>query len=79
VGFRVKDTGPGILPEEQDELFTRFFRGSVGRQSEVSGTGLGLAIAAEIIERHQGEIEVESTGVPGEGAAFTIWVVALYP
>jgi PAS domain S-box-containing protein len=76
VGFSVSDTGLGILPEEKPQLFTRFFRGNVGRQSGVPGTGLGLAIAREIIERHRGRIEVESEGVPGKGTVFRVWLPA---
>ncbi len=75
VGFVVRDTGMGIDPEELKTLFTRFYRGKVGRKSGVSGTGLGLSIAKEIVERHQGEIEVESNGVPGEGTTFKVWFV----
>jgi signal transduction histidine kinase len=74
IGICVSDSGPGIQPEDMDHLFERFFRGEVGRSSEQPGTGLGLAIAQEIVERHGGRIEVESTGVPGEGATFTIWL-----
>jgi PAS domain S-box-containing protein len=74
VGFSVQDSGPGITPEEQAQLFTRFFRGDAGRASGVSGTGLGLAIAQEIVNRHQGRIEVTSSGIPGEGTTFTVWL-----
>ena len=59
-GFSVSDTGPGIPTDEQEHLFERFFRGSVGRASDVSGAGLGLAIAREIVEQHGGGIAVES-------------------
>src|SRR5215471_13340883 len=52
--------------------FERFFRGSTARASGVAGTGLGLAIAKEIIERHSGRIEIESSGVVGEGTCFTV-------
>jgi PAS domain S-box-containing protein len=76
VGFSVSDTGPGIALDEQGHLFTRFYRGAAGRESGVSGTGLGLAIAREIVARHQGQIEVESAGVPGQGATFRVWVPA---
>jgi signal transduction histidine kinase len=74
VGFSVSDTGPGIPPEEQEQLFTRFFRGKAGRQSGVSGTGLGLAIAKEIVDRHQGQIKVESAGKLGQGTTFSVWL-----
>jgi len=74
VGFVVHDTGPGISEEDQTRLFTRFYRGQIGRRSGYSGTGLGLAIAKEIIERHHGFIEVRSEGVPGKGATFNVWL-----
>ena len=79
VGFSVSDTGPGIPPEEQRQLFTRFFRGKSGRKSGVAGTGLGLAIAREIIERQHGHIEVASQGVPGQGTTFSVWLPSLEP
>ncbi|MBN1313459.1 MAG: PAS domain S-box protein [Anaerolineae bacterium] len=73
-GFSISDTGPGIPPEEQSQLFTRFFRGMAGLKSGVPGTGLGLAIAQEIVNQHDGEIEVESNGIPGQGATFSVWI-----
>ena len=73
-GLCVADTGLGILPEEQPRLFERFFQGSANHQLNVPGTGLGLAIAKEIIDLHHGRIEVESTGVPGEGTMFNVWL-----
>jgi PAS domain S-box-containing protein len=76
IGFSVEDTGPGISPEDQAQLFDRFYRGKTGRESGAPGTGLGLAIAKEIIDRHAGQIEVESKGVPGKGARFSIWLPA---
>jgi signal transduction histidine kinase len=75
-GFSVSDTGPGIPKEEQSKLFTRFFRGQAGRKSGVSGTGLGLAIARVIVDRHGGQITVESEGVASRGATFTVWLRA---
>ena len=76
VGFSVSDNGPGLAEEEQEQLFTRFFRGKAGRESEISGTGLGLAIAKEIVDQHSGRVEVESTGIAGEGATFRVWLRA---
>lgn len=72
-GISVIDTGPGIPIDEKARLFERFFRGSVGRSSNTPGTGLGLAITREIVEKHQGRIEVHSPG-PGEGATFSLWL-----
>jgi PAS domain S-box-containing protein len=74
VGFSVQDNGPGILPEDQGRIFERFYRGEAGLQSGVPGTGLGLPIAHEIIRRHDGLLELESSGVPGEGTTFTVWL-----
>jgi signal transduction histidine kinase len=68
--LRVSDTGPGIPPGEITHLFERFFRGEASRRANVPGTGLGLAIAKEIVDRHEGQINVSST--PGEGTTFTI-------
>jgi len=79
VVLRVRDTGPGIPVEEQPNLFQRFFRGRVGKDSDAAGTGLGLAIAHEIIERHHGQIEVSSAGIPGKGAMFSIWLPVHHP
>lgn len=75
-GFSVRDTGPGISYEEQARLFTRFSRGETGHKSGVEGTGLGLAIAKEIVSRHEGEITVESEGIPGKGTTFWVWLPA---
>jgi signal transduction histidine kinase len=77
VGFSVSDNGPGISPEDQERLFERFFRGRVGRAASAPGTGLGLSIAREIVSLHHGQIELESSGVPGEGTQFSIWLPAI--
>lgn len=74
IGMRVSDNGPGIAPDDMAHLFERFFRGKVGIESGAPGTGLGLALAKEIVERHQGKIEVLSEGTPGQGATFTVWL-----
>ncbi|MBN1202221.1 MAG: response regulator [Anaerolineae bacterium] len=76
VGFSVSDTGPGISDDEQVHLFDRFFRGKAGRDSNIPGTGLGLSIAKEIIERHEGSIEVHSEGKESQGAVFSVWLAS---
>jgi protein-histidine pros-kinase len=76
-GFSVADNGPGISQTDQVRLFERFFRGATARTSGVSGTGLGLAIAKEIIDQHNGRIKVESSGIPGEGTRFVVWLPGL--
>jgi PAS domain S-box-containing protein len=68
----VRDTGPGIAPEEQARLFERFYRGAAARQSRAPGTGLGLAICQEILSRHGGSITLES--IVGRGSTFVMWI-----
>ena len=73
-GFSVSDTGPGISPDDQLQLFTRFFRGRVGQQSKVPGTGLGLAIVKHIMEAHGGRASCAST--VGQGSRFSVFFPA---
>ena len=64
----VRDTGPGIAPEDQQRIFEAFQQGELARTRTQTGTGLGLAIAKQIIELHGGHIGVRSR--PGQGATF---------
>jgi heavy metal sensor kinase len=65
----VRDTGPGISPEEMPHIFDRFFK----RPSSSEGSsGLGLGLCRWIVEAHAGRIEV--TSQPSKGAAFTVWL-----
>lgn len=66
----ISDTGKGIAPERQAEIFTRFYR-----EPEVHdkpGVGIGLYLARRIMELQKGYIEVESE--PGEGAEFRLYL-----
>jgi len=56
--------------EEQQQLFSNFFRAKNRMANEVGGTGLGLAITKSLIELHGGTITVRST--PGAGSCFAI-------
>ena len=60
VRMTITDSGIGIPAEELPNLFTRFFRASTARANSISGNGLGLAIVKSIVERHGGEVDVES-------------------
>ena len=62
----------GIDPEDRPHLFERFYRGRRVRQTRIHGTGLGLAIVKEIVDQHDGYIDVNS--YPGEGSTFRIWI-----
>lgn len=70
VHIEIKDTGAGISDEDIKRIFDRFYRGEKSRSREAGGSGLGLAITREIVARHHGNIEVESS--LGEGSTFTI-------
>jgi signal transduction histidine kinase len=65
--FWIRDRGPGIPPEEQENVFERFYRGAGER---ADGAGLGLAIVKAIAEAHRGRVELESRS--GAGATFTV-------
>jgi len=71
VRLQVEDTGIGISPKDQALIFDRFYRTDEAVQM-ASGTGLGLAITKEIIDLHQGRIDLRSE--PGKGSTFTIWL-----
>ncbi|HEU4448721.1 MAG TPA: HAMP domain-containing sensor histidine kinase [Gaiellaceae bacterium] len=64
----VRDTGPGIPFEEQEQVFSRFYRPAESRGSE--GAGLGLSIVQAIALAHGGRVDLSS--VPGLGATFTV-------
>lgn len=75
--FEVEDTGLGIAPQDLPHVFRRFYRGQGVGSSNIPGTGLGLAIVEEIVQRHGGEIDVESR--PGEGSIFRVWLPLAQP
>jgi signal transduction histidine kinase/ligand-binding sensor domain-containing protein/DNA-binding response OmpR family regulator len=66
---RVTDTGTGIPPDRQEEIFERFARGDEAA-SDREGTGIGLALVREYTELHDGTIDV--TSAPGDGSTFTV-------
>jgi signal transduction histidine kinase len=66
----VKDNGIGIPKKEQERIFERFYRTGDELVRENPGTGLGLAIVKELVEAHNGTIEVES--VVGQGSVFKV-------
>jgi signal transduction histidine kinase len=66
----VRDEGLGIPSDHQQQIFTKFFRGDVGRERGISGTGLGLVLARQIIEAHGGQIGFESA----DGQGTTFWL-----
>lgn len=71
----VEDTGIGIPPEDQQRLFSRFYRVARAEDDVVRGLGLGLYVTRAIIEAHGGEIRVSSR--VGMGSTFTVLLPAL--
>jgi two-component system phosphate regulon sensor histidine kinase PhoR len=68
IEFTVRDTGPGIAAEHLPRLTERFYRVDRSRSRESGGTGLGLAIVKHVVQRHGGELKIDSK--PGEGSSF---------
>ena len=71
----VSDTGIGLSPEDQAQLFTKFFRANNRSLQAGSGTGLGLVISRLLVELHGGRITVSSA--PGQGSTFSFSLPAL--
>ncbi len=68
----VSDTGVGIPPEDQEKLFTRFFRAGTATLTGATGTGLGLHITRNLVELHGGRIWFESQLNQGSTFCFTL-------
>lgn len=75
VQVTVADHGIGMGPEVLGRLFERFFRADTS--GRVPGTGLGLSIVREIVELHQGEVQVISQ--PGQGTRMVLRLPRVYP
>jgi heavy metal sensor kinase len=77
IQIAIRDSGPGIAPDQLPHLFERFYRVESDRARQhdsQSGAGLGLAIVQEIALIHQGWVTVESQ--MGQGSTFTIYLPA---
>ena len=72
VEVRVADTGMGIPKEDLDKIFTKFFRSEGALKKETGGSGLGLYIVKNIINRHGGQVWVESEVSRGSIFHFTL-------
>ena len=70
--FQVEDTGVGIAKEQFPFLFEAFKQVENTRQRTYEGSGLGLALTKQLVELHNGRIQVES--IKGKGSAFTIFI-----
>ena len=71
VRLEVRDSGPGIPPEEQNRIFEAFYR--LGQNAKgAEGTGLGLAITQRLVELHGGQLGLESHSGSGSCFHFTL-------
>ena len=68
----VTDQGAGIAREHLPRLTERFYRVDKGRSRNVGGTGLGLAIVKHIVNRHRGQLRIDSEA--GVGTTISIWL-----
>ena len=69
VAYSVQDSGEGVDSEELPHIFERFYK-SHRSSGDRTGFGLGLSITKNIVEIHNGTVEVQS--VVGEGSTFTV-------
>ena len=72
--IEITDDGPGIAPEHLPRLTERFYRVNAAQSRNVGGTGLGLAIAKHVLNRHQADLQIDST--IGQGCTFRVTLPA---
>jgi hypothetical protein len=77
VQISIADTGPGILPEESNKIFSKFYQVANIEKQKPKGSGLGLAISKALVEMHGGKIWVESE--LGKGSTFYFTLPAHQP
>ncbi|MFP4324069.1 MAG: sensor histidine kinase [Anaerolineales bacterium] len=70
--LEIQDDGPGIKPEDLNNIFQHFYRADPARSVETGGVGLGLTISRKIVEMHGGRVEVRST--LGQGTTFGLYI-----
>ncbi|NOX37163.1 MAG: response regulator [Calditrichaeota bacterium] len=68
----VQDTGIGIPQDQLERIFERFYQVESNKYFTSTGTGIGLALSKELIERHGGQIRVQSE--VGQGSRFTVLI-----
>ena len=79
VSISVQDTGLGIPIQEQAAIFDEFRQSERSKQKGYGGLGLGLAISKRIVDLHQGNLSLFSSGEEGKGSTFTFTLPILKP
>ena len=77
IRIAVQDQGIGMDQKEVKQIFHKFYRTRKAEESGEAGTGIGLSIVQQIVEQHDGQIEVTSR--PGQGSCFTLVLPARVP
>ena len=72
IQIKVEDNGLGMTPEDQEKLFSKFFRSADDKVREAPGTGLGLSITKNLIELQGGKVWFESEFRKGTSFYFTV-------
>ncbi|MGV3345656.1 envelope stress sensor histidine kinase CpxA [Enterobacteriaceae bacterium LUAb1] len=72
ITLHVDDDGPGVSPEDREQIFRPFYRTDEARDRESGGTGLGLAIVETAIQQHQGWVKAADS--PLGGLRLTLWL-----
>ncbi|NIF24127.1 MULTISPECIES: envelope stress sensor histidine kinase CpxA [Pantoea] len=72
ITIHVDDDGPGVSPEDREQIFRPFYRTDEARDRESGGTGLGLAIVETAIQQHRGWVKADDS--PLGGLRLTLWL-----
>lgn len=70
LAIAIADNGPGIAQEHLPRLTERFYRVNAAQSRHAGGTGLGLAIVKHVLNRHQGDLQIDSS--VGQGSVFRV-------
>ncbi|MBP2195675.1 envelope stress sensor histidine kinase CpxA [Erwiniaceae bacterium L1_54_6] len=72
ITVHVDDDGPGVSPEDREQIFRPFYRTDEARDRESGGTGLGLAIVETAVQQHRGWVKADDS--PLGGLRLTLWL-----
>ncbi|MFO6295526.1 ATP-binding protein, partial [Pseudomonas aeruginosa] len=76
ITVNVDDDGPGVSPEDREQIFRPFYRTDEARDRESGGTGLGLAIAAQLVSQMDGALRLANRPQGGLDASLRLATAA---